>query len=610
MKIQTMAIILIIIILPITLILTAYTKTQIDTISVQTLYTTKLKDATYDAVSAFQLNTVHNTFSTVSDSMRRDITAAIQTFMSTLASNLGMSGATEASLKPYVPAIVFTLYDGYYIYAPSYSYKELDKEENTGDGYIVKSEEESINTDGVIDKTSDKNNATYEHVLKPYIYYTVRYTPDSIPNTDLVVNYSLDNYVVIYGKYRGETITKAGYLVASRPKINENEVLKRNLPVTTITFTPPTTEEGNRSRINDIAILNIAVKEVVVTDSYLLQDRLSNHSDTINITKEMIDSNAGLKKVYFKKDQYMTGGYKADIYVEGEYQLGEYIDPKSENYYVDPESAKKYYDEAEKFTKWVTENLGTIKASDAIKPDGSSYDEFGDDKIFMIDSNNDPEDAGSAFNEHRREAIKLSIEDNLAQAIASYNQNSEALGSTYNFKMPILSETEWDQVLSNVCMISFLQGLQAGTKIYNNYSIVTSTKNKEYVAPDSIYYINSEGGDGKYHRLGCSHLNDDHIVGYKNTDFDRLSYEWEDFQRDVSNNPILDANGKNLYEDKTEYYFMHKEQACYYCIVNSTEEGNEVDWRNNTERLRAYYTALAREKYNFYKTNSYFPTNE
>ena len=106
MKIQNMAIILVIILLPIILVISEYTKIQIDTISVQTAYKTKLKDATYDAVTAFQINTVHNDYSTVSDSMRRDITAAIQTFISDLAKNLGMSGATEETIKPYIPAIV------------------------------------------------------------------------------------------------------------------------------------------------------------------------------------------------------------------------------------------------------------------------------------------------------------------------------------------------------------------------------------------------------------------------------------------------------------------------------------------------------------------------
>ena len=85
MNLQTLSIILIIIILPITLILSAYTQTQINTLSEQTLMKTRLRNATYDAVVAFQLNTVHNTYSTVSDSMRRDVNAVIQSFMTNLA---------------------------------------------------------------------------------------------------------------------------------------------------------------------------------------------------------------------------------------------------------------------------------------------------------------------------------------------------------------------------------------------------------------------------------------------------------------------------------------------------------------------------------------------
>ena len=108
MNLQTLSIILIIIVVPITLILSAYTQIQIDTLSLQAMYKTQLKNATYDAVVAFQLNTVHNTYSTVSDSMRRDISAVVQTFMTNLAGNMGMSGATETTIKPYIPAIVFT----------------------------------------------------------------------------------------------------------------------------------------------------------------------------------------------------------------------------------------------------------------------------------------------------------------------------------------------------------------------------------------------------------------------------------------------------------------------------------------------------------------------
>ena len=101
MKLQNMSIVLIIIVVPIILVLAQYTKIQVDTINIQTQYTTKLQDATYDAVTAFQINTAYNEFSTVSDSMRRDVNAAIQTFTSTLAQNFGISGSTQNSIMPY-----------------------------------------------------------------------------------------------------------------------------------------------------------------------------------------------------------------------------------------------------------------------------------------------------------------------------------------------------------------------------------------------------------------------------------------------------------------------------------------------------------------------------
>lgn len=303
MNLQTLSIILIIIVLPMTLILSAYTKTQIDTLALQTTYKTELKNATYNAVVAFQLNTVHNTYSTVSDSMRRDISAVIQTFMINLAGHMGMSGATENTLKPYIPAIVFTLYDGYYIYAPSISYTT----DNAG---------------------NDKR--TYEHVLKPYIYYTARYVNEE-QGIDIIVNYSLDNYVVITGNVGSEGyVTKAGYLVANRQTVNENEVLERRLPVTTITYT----DKDNKSSINNVATYDVEVADLYVTSPLMTTDRLSNgkylqdttlfknpaqlsinldggtlrtDSSKINLTEEVIKSKTGLLKKYYTSN-YVIGG--------------------------------------------------------------------------------------------------------------------------------------------------------------------------------------------------------------------------------------------------------------------------------------------------------------
>ena len=51
-----------------------------DTLQLQAAYNTKLNDATYDAMQAFQLNTQNNEFSTVADSLKRDVSASINTF--------------------------------------------------------------------------------------------------------------------------------------------------------------------------------------------------------------------------------------------------------------------------------------------------------------------------------------------------------------------------------------------------------------------------------------------------------------------------------------------------------------------------------------------------
>lgn len=124
MKLQHLAIIFVIIMLPISMVVTVYIQTQIDTIKLQDLYSTKLSTATYDAIKAFQLNTLNNKYSSLSDSKIRDIEASISTFYNSLGSELGASGYDEQSLEQFIPAMVYTMYDGYYIYGKYYNEKE------------------------------------------------------------------------------------------------------------------------------------------------------------------------------------------------------------------------------------------------------------------------------------------------------------------------------------------------------------------------------------------------------------------------------------------------------------------------------------------------------
>ena len=171
MKLQGLAVIAIIIILPMTIILSSYSQSQIKTLQLQTQYDSKLQNATYDAIKAFQLNMSNSSTSDLANSKMRDIKASVNTFYNSLASHFNMVGYGKDVLQNYVPAIVYTLYDGYYIYS-AYD-NTLDAE----------------------DKFDE--NASYIYGLKPYIYYSCRYKPNG--NSDFVITYSLDSYITIQG---------------------------------------------------------------------------------------------------------------------------------------------------------------------------------------------------------------------------------------------------------------------------------------------------------------------------------------------------------------------------------------------------------------------------
>ena len=194
MKIQGLAVIAIIIILPMSIILNSYAQNQIKTLSLQTQYDSKLKNATYDAVKAFQLNMSNSTTSDLSNSKMRDIEASINTFYNSLASNFSMTGYGEDVLKNYVPAVVYTLYDGYYIYS---AYENKLEKDIYGE---------------------NEENATYKegkniNGLKPYIYYSCRYKRENVDD-DFVITYSLDSYITIQGKIKGNSVNESGYLLS------------------------------------------------------------------------------------------------------------------------------------------------------------------------------------------------------------------------------------------------------------------------------------------------------------------------------------------------------------------------------------------------------------
>ena len=167
MKIQSLAVIFIIIVLPMSILLSEYLQAQINTINLQTSYDSKLIGATYDAVRAFQLNATNSSTNDLTSSKMRDIEASANTFLTSMANNFGESGVSKTGIKSYIPAIVYCLYDGYYIYSPYTN--DLGKDIGAQIETVEKEAED--NPDYSKFKPTYKNGEQLTG-LKPYVYYS------------------------------------------------------------------------------------------------------------------------------------------------------------------------------------------------------------------------------------------------------------------------------------------------------------------------------------------------------------------------------------------------------------------------------------------------------
>ena len=505
MKLQTLTVLFIIIILPITMVVSQYIKTEISTITLQSEYDTKLNNATYDAIKAFQMNESNSTTENIPTEKIRDVNASVNSFYNSMSASMGVSGYTEEDLKGYIPCLVYTLYDGYYIYT---SY------------------------------TNNKNEKEYG--LKPYVYYTENISNGN--NIDVTVSYTLDNYIMIVGyvpNSRGgkEYITKSGYLYYD--------------------------------------------------NGYAFTEKLKDNIDYLSEVKYQVpykylkgENNQSIK-YYFLNNEWYDYSTTGKLQKVTNQQIINELGTNTED-----ESAKKYVEEAKEFTTWVNNYLGNLR--------GYSY--------LKIDANNNPDSYSSAFNEHRRQVIKDSITTNLQATLTNYKGNID------EFQMPELDETEWDKIMNNVSLISFMQGLPLKNKYYRGYSVVTNTQSREFVNPNEIYIIHRyEEANYKYHRITCKENVFDNslaetlvglegIKAYRNTSFGVRKF-----------NRVDTGNGGVV---KDNYYYMHNQKsttltACYECIVTSSNTYSSFDEAIENVSIyvkRAYYTALYRERYVNYKS--------
>lgn len=563
MKLQSLAVIFVIIILPMSIILSAYTHNQIKTLNLQTSYDSKLSTATYDAVKAFQINTLNDSTSDVTTSKMRDIEASVETFFNSVSENFQISEGNKESIKYYVPALVYTMYDGFYVYSP---YNNITNPTKDDTNFRLKS---SVTY-------QDETQAKKIYGLKPYIYYSCRYKKG---NSDFVITYSLDNYIVIQGTVNGENWDIGGYLL---------DGVKKN---------------GDNITYNDIEISKSNNISEFVNKEY--------SSDSVSPPLPYIEDN-GTKYYYDANNNQIFSIISGEKKLVTSYNLKE----SYKNRINSNSNAYNYYKLAYEFTKKVKTALSGLTPEYAVDENGikisTYYNTLSDEQkqknaylgtftssTPIFGGNGLIEESDSNFNEHRTAVIRYAIQKNLSVAITNFNNYSIQATSTYEFQMPELSETDWYSIINNISVMSFLQGLPIGGKIYNGYSVVTNNKNKELVSEESIYITTKVGNNKEYHRINANHELNNIEQGIYNIDFERRSF----------------IDPQTL---QTKYYYPQQHTACYECVVNPSGVGeNDTDIlkyvRENLASASAtplqkaiakqYYTALGRERYGMNRTS-------
>lgn len=659
MKVDGLGVILAIILLPIILITTYYIQMQVDTIATENQCNTKLLDATYDAMSAFEMNTANEELSSVADSMRSLVLASNNIFLNTLATNFGISNASKEYLQPYIPAVLYTMYDGFYIYSPTETAKVAEKKEEktnedgdkiiTTKGYLSVGDEgtdglEGVYGDVVYEKedgsyTIDKDEAKKEtdYILKSYIQYSARYQNN---DKDVTINYTLDNYLNIVGKIGDVYYTKTGYLI-KKGLVTESKATIKN-------------EDGSTSEINLSNYNEDDAKNAILGVKTNAEETTIKAADSavVEVNGITIDSNFENVKNTINKatsgEVTISTISEAETYLEKFYET--YESNPSENsalltdiqtleYEIGKCKAVAYYASSACFSNWVYDNLKDLKYSNIIDTamigyyqddEGNSkyisssgvnelYYDFSNNQTKIFDTSQDPEDTESSFNTHRMEIIKNSIKYNLNLAMSAYTK----MEHPYDCSLPVLTDEEWDKILRNISIVSFMQGWDCGLKIYNNYQIVSSTNNELTVTPSEIYYVKKEefnNKSGNYHRIDCPYLAESgDYISFKSKEvkYDKIynkqtgQYEY-DHKNLACYTCINTSSYESLFAPKTnkDYYKDGKKYTAYYDRIGSLKKNKDsTTFGDGEDKKKAAYIGLAKERQDIYKTNA-LPVSE
>ena len=553
MKIQYLTVIFIIILMPIVIVFSSYINNQITTVKTENIYDARLLDSTYDAIKAYKLNTVNNATSDKPFSKVEDLEAAATTFLNSAASNFGFTGYRSTVMQEYIPAVVFTLYDGYYIYSPF---------TNTLTGVTTEVDDEY-------------KDSKVLHGLKPYVYYNCRYKMNN--GNDFVITYTLDNYITIDGQINGSYVHDYGYLVSGISKNGETYTYDG------IQFTKDDTE----------AMSEYLGEELYYYVKYDGQ-KFYYHGNATNGNINNVDN----ENDYIFYIDYTGAEHKQIIRRKNnENNFDRYYNAIFHNTY-----GYEYYKQAYEFTNKVINTYGlSALTKDDVEDSNIKNNLITTGRIF--DGN--IQDSDSNFNGHRSEVIRNVIETNLSTSISSYKKYSNTKEDV-DFIMPKISETDWELIENNICLATFLQGLSIGGKVYNGYAVVPNNVNKEYIDENDIYILTSD----KYY----SKPTDKELLGTKTIEGGLRYYPgvWKNNFERRKDSRSGDQNASKYYyplsykngDSIIPYY------GSYTSIIGSTTNDNQnIDLYkymrsiNNNTLKKAYYMALGRERMGSYSVD-------
>lgn len=506
MKLESLIIIFVILVMPMTMVLKEYVDNKIEILETEMSYDTKLFNSTADAIKAYQLNNVNNALGDVTNERIEGIEAAVNTFYNSLASNFNYTGYNSNVMDEYVPAVVFTSYDGYYIYSP-YNNVLTD-----------------VPDDQVDTSYSEKGELT--NGLKPYVSYSSRYRTSNI---DVVITYTLGNYITIQGTIGSQYVYDYGYLYSIANSDTDEGIYydssDSSYSYNGVKFTNTDTEElkekipstdPNSLALEEYSYVKINGKKYYLDEDYYT-DRgngdVTYGGETFKAGSAIffIDQNGA--RNYNQTKGYSTSNYDTD----NETFLAYYRAIKKNK------SAYEYYKNAYEFSMNVLKNgvtgykdkcgteinggygLSSLRTENSEywaedSPDINSIQDYGNFTIFS----GTIEESSSNFNQHRRAIIRYVIETNLSASISGF-----ASQAGISFVMPKISDDDWEIIQNEVCAIGFLQGMNLSAKRYNGYAVVSNSLTKDWIGENDIYILTNTASIGDMY---CR-VNDSNIYG-------------------------------------------------------------------------------------------------